>query len=69
LFVIAVLVAAQTDPADEKSYMRRCYPELDEGWRKTSHFHVVPTSGVRQKLNFANTVGLFRGRVRLCVTD
>jgi hypothetical protein len=62
-FVIADVVAALTDSADVKSYMRdmrRRDPELDKGWGKISHPLIVPTSGGAQKLNCANTEGLFR---------
>jgi DNA-damage-inducible protein D len=62
-FVIADVVAALTDSADVKSYMRdmrRRDPELDKGWGNISHPLSFPTSGGAQNMACANTEGLFR---------
>ncbi len=62
-FVIADVVAALTDSADVTQYihkLRQRDPELAKGWVQIVHPLIVPTSGGPQKLNCANTEGLFR---------
>lgn len=62
-FVIADVVAALTDSADVTQYvhkLRQRDPELAKGWVQIVHPLIVPTSGGAQKLNCANTEGLFR---------
>ena len=62
-FVIADVVAALTDTADVKSYMRdmrRRDPELDKGWGNISHPLSFSTGGGPQNFACANTEGLFR---------
>ncbi len=62
-FVIVDVVAALTDSVDPQGYikdMRRRDPELAKGWGQIATPLSVQTSGGRQKLNCANTEGLFR---------
>ena len=62
-FVIADVVAALTDSVDPQGYlkdMRRRDPELGEGWGQIATPLSVATAGGAQKLNCANTEGLFR---------
>lgn len=62
-FVIADVVAALTDSADPAGYlkdMRRRDEALSKGWGQIATPLIVPTSGGAQKLNCANTEGLFR---------
>ncbi len=62
-FVIADVVAALTDSKDVSQYihkLRQRDPELAKGWVQIVHPLIVPTSGGAQKLNCANTEGLFR---------
>jgi DNA-damage-inducible protein D len=62
-FVISDVVAALTDSADVTQYinkMRRRDPELAKGWVQIVHPLFIQTSGGAQKLNCANTEGLFR---------
>ncbi|MBL7986387.1 MAG: hypothetical protein JNM91_15380 [Flavobacteriales bacterium] len=57
------VVAALTDTADVRSYMRdvrRRDQELDKGWGNISHPLSFPTAGGPQNLACANTEGLFR---------
>lgn len=62
-FVIADAVAALTDSVDPQGYikdMRRRDPELSKGWGQIATPLLVETAGGPQKLNCANTQGLFR---------
>ncbi|MBS1547947.1 MAG: Bro-N domain-containing protein [Bacteroidetes bacterium] len=62
-FVIADVVAALTDSKDVTQYihkLRQRDPELAKGWVQIVHPLIVPTSGGAQKINCANTEGLFR---------
>ncbi len=62
-FVITDVVAALTDSVDPQGYlkdMRRRDPELAKGWGQIATPLSVQTSGGNQKLNCANTEGLFR---------
>jgi len=62
-FVIADVVAALTDSVDPQGYlkdMRRRDPELGKGWGQIATRLSVATAGGAQKLNCANTEGLFR---------
>jgi DNA-damage-inducible protein D len=62
-FVITDVVAALTDSADAPQYinkMRKRDPELAIGWVQIVHPLSIQTSGGVQKLNCANTEGLFR---------
>jgi len=57
------VVAALTDSVDPQGYlkdMRRRDPELAKGWGQIATPLSVQTSGGNQKLNCANTEGLFR---------
>jgi len=61
--VIADAVAALTDSIDPQGYikdMRRRDPELAKGWGQIATPLLVDTAGGPQKLNCANTEGLFR---------
>jgi len=62
-FVITDVVAALTDSADPQGYtkdMRRRDPELSKGWGQIATPLLIETAGGPQKLNCANTEGLFR---------
>ena len=57
------VVAALTDSVDPQGYikdMRRRDPELSKGWGQIATPLSIQTSGGKQKLNCANTEGLFR---------
>ncbi len=62
-FVIADVVAALTDSVQPDGYikdMRRRDPELSKGWGQIATPLSVKTAGGPQKLNCANTEGIFR---------
>ncbi len=62
-FVITDVVAALTDSAQPEGYlkdMRRRDSELAKGWGQIATPLSVQTSGGPQKLNCANTEGVFR---------
>lgn len=62
-FVIADVVAALTDSAQPEGYikdMRRRDTELSAGWGQIATPLSIPTAGGSQKLNCANTEGIFR---------
>jgi DNA-damage-inducible protein D len=62
-FVIVDVVAALTDSIQPDGYikdMRRRDPELSKGWRQIATPLSVRTAGGVQKLNCANTEGIFR---------
>jgi prophage antirepressor-like protein len=62
-FVITDVVAALTDSVNPQGYikdMRRRDPELAKGWGQIATPLSIQTSGGKQKLNCANTEGLFR---------
>jgi len=62
-FVIVDVVAALTDSVQPDGYikdMRRRDPELSKGWGQIATPLSVRTSGGDQKLNCANTEGIFR---------
>ena len=62
-FVVVDVVAALTDAADPTDYLnkvRRRDPELAKGYGQFVHPLPIQTSGGLQKLNCANTEGLFR---------
>jgi len=62
-FVIADIVIALTDSAQPEGYikdMRRRDPELSTGWGQIATPLSIPTAGGPQKLNCANTEGVFR---------
>ena len=62
-FVVVDVVAALTDSVQPDGYikdMRRRDPELSKGWRQTATPLSVRTPGGIQKLNCANTEGIFR---------
>jgi hypothetical protein len=62
-FVVADVVAVLTDSADVSQYinkMRKRDEELAKGWVQIVHPLLIQTSGGIQKLNCANTEGLFR---------
>ncbi|MCD4782359.1 MAG: Bro-N domain-containing protein [Candidatus Eremiobacteraeota bacterium] len=62
-FVIADVVAVLTDSVNPQGYikdMRRRDPELSKGWGQIATPLSIQTSGGKQKLNCANTEGLFR---------
>lgn len=62
-FVIVDVVAALTDSVDPAGYvkdMRRRDAELSKGWGQIATPLLVETAGGKQKVNCANTEGLFR---------
>src|SRR3989344_2735578 len=62
-FVIVDVVAALTDSVQPDGYvkdMRRRDPELSKGWGQIATLLSVQTSGGAQKVNCANTEGIFR---------
>jgi DNA-damage-inducible protein D len=62
-FVIVDVVAALTDSKQPDGYikdMRRRDPELGKGWGQIATPLVVETEGGPQKVNCANTEGIFR---------
>jgi len=62
-FVIADIVAALTDSVDPSGYikdMRRRDEELSKGWGQIATPLAILTEGGSQKINCANTEGVFR---------
>jgi prophage antirepressor-like protein len=62
-FVVADIVAALTDSMQPDGYlkdMRRRDPELSKGWGQIAAPLSVDTAGGKQKINCANTRGIFR---------
>ena len=62
-FVIADVIVALTDSAQPDGYikdMRRRDSELSTGWGQIATPLSIPTAGGPQKLNCANTEGMFR---------
>lgn len=57
------MVSALIDSGDPKQYVQRMKyrdPELKKGWVQIVHTLEIRTSGGKQKMNCANTEGLFR---------
>ncbi|MDO8603521.1 MAG: Bro-N domain-containing protein [Candidatus Omnitrophota bacterium] len=62
-FVIEDVVSALIDSSDPKQYIQRMKqrdPELAKGWVQIVHTLEIRTEGGRQKMNCANTEGIFR---------
>ena len=62
-FVVEDVVLALIESRDPKQYiqqMKQRDPELGKGWVQIVHTLPIPTVGGLQKLNCANTEGLFR---------
>src|SRR5438046_1923557 len=62
-FVIADVISALTDSIQPEGYikdMRRRDPELQKGWGQIATPLSIDTAGGIQKLNSANTEGIFR---------
>ncbi len=62
-FVVEDIVAALTDTANPKDYinkMRRRDAELSKGYGQVVHTLPIPTEGGIQRMNCANTEGIFR---------
>ena len=62
-FVIEDVVLILTDSANSKNYirdMRRRDAELSKGWGQIAHTLTVETQGGKQRMNCANTKGIFR---------
>jgi DNA-damage-inducible protein D len=62
-FVISDVVAALTDSVDPSGYikdMRRRDEELSKGWGQIATPLLVETPGGKQRINCANTEGIFR---------
>lgn len=62
-FVIEDVVLALIDSNDPKQYIQRMKqrdPQLAEGWVQFVHTLEMPTEGGKQKINCANTEGIFR---------
>ena len=62
-FVLEDIVTVLTDSADPKQYVQRMKQrdeELSKGWVQIVHTLPIQTTGGLQKLNCANTEGIFR---------
>ena len=62
-FVIVDVISALTDSVQPDGYikdMRRRDPELSKGWVQIATPLSIKTFGGTQKINFANTEGIFR---------
>jgi DNA-damage-inducible protein D len=62
-FVVEDVVFALTDSNDPKQYikkMRKRDSELAKGWVQFVHTLLIDTDGGLQKINCANTEGIFR---------
>jgi hypothetical protein len=62
-FVITDVIAVLTDSVDPAGYlkdMRRRDPEISKGWGQIATPLLIDTAGGQQKLNCANTEGIFR---------
>ncbi|MCX6766877.1 MAG: Bro-N domain-containing protein [Candidatus Moranbacteria bacterium] len=62
-FVVEDVVLALIDSSDPKQYIQRMKlrdKELAKGWVQIVHTLEVPTEGGIQKMNCANTEGIFR---------
>src|ERR1700733_10295119 len=62
-FVVEDVVLALIDSSDPKQYIQRMKqrdPELDKGYVQIVHTLDIPTAGAVQKMNCANTEGVFR---------
>ena len=62
-FVIEDVVLALIDSNDSKQYIQRMRlrdPELSKGWVQIVHTLLMETSGGKQKMNCADTEGVFR---------
>jgi DNA-damage-inducible protein D len=62
-FVVEDVIAALTDSADAKQYVKRMKlrdPELAKGWVQIVPTLIVETTGGMQKMNCANVQGLLR---------
>jgi len=62
-FVVEDVVLALIDSRDPKQYIQRMKqrdPELSKGWVQIVHTLEVSTAGGKQKMNCANTEGIFR---------
>ena len=62
-FSVVDVVAVLTDSANPTDYlkkMRKRDPQLSEGWGQIVTPLSVPTAGGKQKVNFADTGGMFR---------
>jgi DNA-damage-inducible protein D len=62
-FVVEDAVLALIDSSDSKQYIQRMKqrdPELGKGWVQIVHTLLIDTSGGKQKMNCANTEGIFR---------
>jgi len=62
-FVVEDVVLALIDSIDAKQYLQRMKSrdsELDKGWVQIVHTLDILTKGGKQKMNCANTMGIFR---------
>lgn len=62
-FVVEDVVLALIDSNDPKQYVQRIKlrdPELNKGWVQIVHTLEIETLGGKQKINCANTEGIFR---------
>jgi hypothetical protein len=62
-FVVEDIVLALIDSSDPKQYIQRMKqrdPELGKGWVQIVHTLQISTTGGKQKMNCANTEGVFR---------
>ena len=66
-FVIVDVVAVLTDSVQPDGYlkdMRRREPELNKGWGQIATPLLIETEGGSQKINCANTEGIFRTKIQ-----
>ncbi|MEK7065469.1 MAG: Bro-N domain-containing protein [Patescibacteria group bacterium] len=62
-FVVEDIVLALIDSNDPKQYIQRIKlrdPELSKGWVRIVHILPIKTTGGKQRMNCANTEGVFR---------
>ena len=62
-FVIVDIIAALTDSVNPKQYLKNMLnrdEELAKGWVQIEHPLLIDTAGGKQKINCANTEGIFR---------
>jgi len=62
-FVVEDVALVLVDSKDPKQYLQRMKqrdPELKKGWVQIVHTLLIETAGGKQKLNCANTEGIFR---------
>ncbi|MFA5994951.1 MAG: Bro-N domain-containing protein [Patescibacteria group bacterium] len=62
-FVITDVIEVLTDSVNSKQYLKNMLnrdKELEKGWVQIEHPLLIETAGGKQKVNCANTEGIFR---------